>query len=228
MVRTILVEDDQELLDALVPTLNGLGVETVGVPCATEFLQALLAESFDVAIIDLGLPDGDGLSLVRFLAERNDIGLIILTAAGEDEDRIRGFTSGADLYFVKPVNCRELAAAATRLAKRRGAAKADAYTGAWVVRRKEWRLMAPAGGVVSLTFKEAEFLSCLGARAGEAILRSELLERLSGGAEPVDTRSLDALVRRLRLKVETTLGGALPVRTVHGVGYLFSEPLMID
>lgn len=227
-VRAILVEDDHGLRDALVSTLSQLGVETIGTSKAAEFYQQLLIQSFDLAIIDLGLPDSDGLSIVRFLADRNDLGLIILSAAGADEDRIRGFTSGADLYFVKPVNCQELAAAATRLAQRRFSAKATEAPESWVVHRKEWRLTAPTGTVIALTSKEMEFLSCLGARSGEAVSRAELLGWLRSNPDVTDTRSLDALIRRLRLKADPLLGCPLPVRTVHGVGYLFSEPLLVE
>ncbi len=227
-IRAILVEDDNELRESLIQTLSELGVETIGADRAADFYQKLFVGKFDVAIIDIGLPDGDGLSIVRFLSERTEIGLIILTVAGEDEDRIRGFVSGADLYFVKPVNCQELAAAAARLTQRRRLAQVDPVALPWIMRRKEWQLKAPSGIVVTLTTREMEFLHCLGTKSGEAVSRTDLLAHLKYGQDTTDSRSLDALVRRLRIKSEPLLGHPLPVRTIYGFGYLFSEPLIIE
>lgn len=234
-VSAILVEDDQDLREALVDTLGGLGLTVTGTGCALEFYQSLLGRRYDLAIVDLGLPDGDGLSIVRFLAERGDMGIIILTAAGETEDRISGFHSGADLYFVKPVDCRELVAAAARLAMRRTTCAAPAPAPApvpppecWVVRPARWQLASPAGTAMPLTRKEMEFINLLARHPTRVVRRSDALQLLGYNDDLAGNRRLDALVSRLRLKADSLLGRSLPVSTVHGVGYTFSAPMVID
>lgn len=233
-VAAILVEDDQDLREALVGTLGGLGLTVTGAGCALEFYQSLLGRRYDLAIVDLGLPDGDGLSIVRFLAERGDMGIIILTAAGGTEDRISGFHSGADLYFVKPVDCRELAAAATRLATRRAvcaaaaAAPPAAASECWVVRPAQWRLVSPAGTAMPLTPKEMKFINLLARHHKRVVRRSDVLQLLGYSDDTAGNRRLDALVSRLRLKADSLLDRSLPVSTVHGVGYAFSAPMLIE
>jgi len=232
-VAAILVEDDRDLREALVGTLGGLGLTVTGTGCALEFYQSLLGYRYDLAIVDRGLPDGDGLSIVRFLAERGDMGIIILTAAGETENRIDGFRSGADLYFVKPVDCRELAAAATRLTMRRATCAAAALvpaapSGCWIVRPAQWQLVSPAGAAMPLTPKEMEFVNLLARHHRRVVCRSDALRLLAYHDDTAGNRRLDALVSRLRLKAESLLGRSLPVSTVHGVGYTFSAPMTID
>ncbi|HEY1723140.1 MAG TPA: response regulator transcription factor [Magnetospirillaceae bacterium] len=232
-VTALMVEDQSDLRAAIEAALSMFGIKVSGVGSAAEFRSNLRAHRFDLTIVDLGLPDSDGLSLVRELTETPDgPGVIILTAASETEDRIKGFASGADLYFTKPVDCRELAVAGIRLAQRLRkapsfdppAASAQRATASWTLQPARWMLESPAGIAVNLTTKEMAFMETL-ASANATVERSQILLRLGYQDDDGGNRSLDALVRRLRIKAEEALEGGLPIRTVHGIGYIFSAPL---
>lgn len=232
-ITALMVEDQSDLRAAIEASLSMFGIKVHGVGSASEFRDALPIGQFDLAIVDLGLPDGNGLALVRNLTETPDgPGVIILTAAGETEDRIKGFASGADLYFTKPVDCRELAVAAIRLAQRlRRApsfdpppASSPPATASWRLQPARWMLESPTGTAVNLTTKEMAFMQALAA-ANATVARSQLLSLLGYLDDDGGNRSLDALVRRLRIKADEALDGGLPIRTVHGVGYIFSAPL---
>ncbi|BAI76240.1 response regulator (plasmid) [Azospirillum sp. B510] len=241
-LQVILLEDDEDQRDALVMTLCGLGLAVEGVGSMADFYRRLLVQRYDVAIVDLGLPDGDGRSVVHFIAEHTSMGIIILSAAGDIEERIRGFHTGADLYFVKPVDCRELAAAAVRLFNRssggrlpRPAAGADRKTGGgggmraecWLLVPSRWLLVAPDGGEMMLTPKEMRFIEVLARQPGEVVPRNVFIRHLGYPDDTGGHRRLEALIRRLRMKAEEVLGRSLPVSTVHGVGYSFSRSLTV-
>src|SRR3954454_2656076 len=99
--RVILVEDDADLRDSMEECLRLTGFATIGVGTALEFFRALATTEIDVAVIDVGLPDQDGFEIAALLRQRREIGVVMLTARGAPDDRIKGFHSGADLYFVK-------------------------------------------------------------------------------------------------------------------------------
>ncbi len=232
-LSALMVEDESELRSAIESSLSIFGIVVHGVGNAADFRERLPKQRYDLAIVDLGLPDGDGLSLVRDLTDKPEgPGVIILTAASEIEDRIKGFATGADLYFSKPVDVRELATAAIRLAKRlrkapspEPAANAAQSAALWTLRPAQWVLDSPTGTPMHLTTKEMAFMETLAAGASTTIARSHVLNRLGYIDDEGGNRSLDALVRRLRIKADETLGINLPIRTVHGVGYIFSAGL---
>ncbi len=233
-ISAIMVEDESDLRMAIEASLSMFGIKVHGVGNAAAFRDRMRIEQFDLAIVDLGLPDGHGLSLVRDLTDKPEgPGIIILTAAGEIDDRIRGFASGADLYFTKPVDCRELAVAAIRLAKRLRrplppeppSTPSPLATADWILRPSRWVLDSPTGAPLNLTNKELAFMETLAVAANATVARSQILDRLGYAEDEAGNRSLDALVRRLRIKADETLGNTLPIRTVHGIGYVFSAPL---
>lgn len=235
MARVIIVEDDSDLRDTLLKWLNLYGIETTAVGSGMEFYQSLAAGSYDVAILDVGLPDGDGFAIAEFVRRNTAMGIIMLTARGRTEDRVQGFEAGADVYLVKPVDCREIVAAVSNLSKRITTATAAPGAAAsngkeqdiWVLDRTQWRLRAPDGSSIPLTAKEMRLVECLVTAAGDPVVRGDLMAALDYLDGDQANRNLDALVRRLRRKAEGSFGNGLPIKTIHSVGYLFSAPVSV-
>lgn len=246
-VRVVLIEDDTDLRDSLADLIGLAGFEVLTGGSALEFYQILASQPFEIAILDVGLPDQDGFSIVEHLkANHHRHGIIMLTARDGTEDRIQGFRRGADLYFTKPADGRELVAAITTLALRLRAMEhpAPAVTEgdaarsapsprdqggddatAWRLDQQLWALTAPTGLSVHLTAQEMRLLSRFLSAPDGVATRSALLGAI--GKNPIETedRSLDAAIRRLRRKVEQTIGQDLPLKTVPTKGYQFTAPL---
>lgn len=241
----IVVEDDADLREQVVAFLTLSGFAVTGVGAAVDLYRRMAVERFAVVILDLRLPDEDGLSIAAHVRTQPDVGIIMVTSRGMSEDRVRGFNAGADIYMPKPVDLRELAAAAhslcRRLEQRRTASTAAAFgepavapavpaaadaAPPWRFDRAGFALTAPNGRSVRLTANEVALLERLTARPGVVVPRGELLAAL--GYDPLDpgNRNLDAAMRRLRLKAEEQTGEALPVRTVHAVGYQIGQDVV--
>lgn len=239
--RVILLEDDGDLRESIEEYLKLTGFTTIGVGTALEFFQALATMDIEVAVIDVGLPDQEGFEIASLLRRRREIGVVMLTARGASEDRIKGFQSGADLYFVKPVDCRELAAALLNLVGRlprraaagtespasgRAASVEGQAANAWVLDHVDWLLRDPRGRTVQVTSSEMRLLDAMLLEPGATVSRGALLAALGYREDESGNRSLDVLVSRLRRKIEITMGGKAPIQTVHNRGYLFSAPVL--
>lgn len=229
MNRVIIVEDDVELRDSLADFLGARGNAVTGVGSAIELYQLIGRNSYDVALVDVNLPYYDGLSITAYLAENTDIAIILMTVQGSVDDRVRGYNSGADLYMVKPVNCEELAAAISSLAKRRKRAPAQGTLPVqdWRLDRPQFRLLTPAGDAVPLTRKEVQFLEVLAARPGSIITRHDVLKLLGYDAADAESRALDVAISRLRGKVQAECGVTLPLQTVQNTGYVFNGSIRL-
>lgn len=229
MVKVLVVEDDDDLRGTLVDCLGLAGHQPRGVGSARDAYKALSADPCTVAIIDVGLPDEDGFSIARTLSGRRDLGIIILTARSGLVDRLTGFDAGADVYFVKPVDCRELALAVGNLGRRiaqpPAAPAAVPPAPAWRLDRHGWALVAPGGAVADLTAKEIALLDRLVQRRGQPVTRAELIGVLGYRHDELAERRLDAVVGRLRRKLEAQTGEGFPIKTLHAVGYVFTAPV---
>lgn len=225
--RVLFVEDDRDLRDSLAEYLTLAGHRVVGVDSALAYYRALGAGAFDVAVIDLGLPDASGYELAEHTRRHTDLAVVILTARDGLGDRVQGYEAGADLYLVKPVDGRELAAALASLVTRRSQRSERTTTLSWCLDRARWALAAPGGARVDLTSLELRFLELLAAGQGRPVERETLLLALYPRQDEYVSRALDALVKRLRAKVALAAGGPAPIRTAHAVGYCFSEPVII-
>jgi len=225
-VNVILLEDDIDLRDSLVEMLELSGFYTDGQNSAQDFYQALNTVRYDVAIIDLGLPDQSGFKVVEFLREKTNMGIIILTARTSLNDRILGYECGADYFFSKPVDNLELIAAIRNLQKRLVGAlpNIEEALECWRLNKSSWRLASPDGRDVELTSKELQFLDILMQQANENVTRQYAMKILGYAEDTYGSRSLDSLVKRLRKKVESALDLELPIRTIHAVGFCFSAP----
>jgi DNA-binding response OmpR family regulator len=231
-IKVLVVEDDLDLRDSVVEYLNMAGLAAFGVGTAAEFYHAQISGDWCVAVVDIGLPDQSGYVLVEYIRSNSDMKVIILTARDTVDDRVKGYDSGADLYLIKPVDCRELAAAIVSLAQRQQM-RVEQHNSprpqveSWCLHRNDWSITAPNGASIELTAKEMQFLGLLAETPGKPVTRETLLSKLYLRYDEYTSRSLDSLVRRLRAKIMTASGFSAPIKTAHAVGYCFSSPLLI-
>jgi len=210
-MKVLVVEDDPSVAEPLVAGLQRNGIDTDHVAFAAHVLGA--AQDADVVLLDLGLPDGDGLEVLRDLRKVSDVPVIIATARGEETDRIVGLELGADDYVVKPFSVRELAARVRAVARRRRV-DAPLESGRIAVDRNRHRV-AVDGQEVELTAKEFDLLSVLAEDPGRAVSRQELFSRVWDPVWVGTGKTLDVHVASLRKK----LGDPALIETVRGVGY---------
>lgn len=222
-IRLLVVEDEADLRGAMVSYLALSGFAAEGVGSAQAMDAWLEHNDCDLIMLDLGLPDEDGLALAGRL-RRKDRGVIICTARGTPAERMQGFLQGADHYLVKPVDLVELVAVARSLARR---VMGESSVGTWRLDAKRWVLIPPDRPPVSLTRSEVVVLSALAEQPGNAVTRDALIERLGHNPQTYDIRRMEILVRRLRRKVETAASEALPLQTVHALGYAFTAPITV-
>ena len=229
-MSVIVVEDDILIRDQVVSYLELSGFKVVGVGSAAELYRRLAAESFDVILLDLGLPDEDGLSVAAHIRQRGGVGIIMTTARGEGEDRVKGYDAGADIYMAKPIDFTELVAAVRSLSRRMGTAIVEPNEAAdntiWRFSETSLHMVAPNGIVIRLTSNEIALMQCFLQSNGAIASRSSLLQAMGYAPNDPGNRSLDAALRRLRLKTEKQCGVPLPVQTVHTVGYVFEGKLL--
>lgn len=221
--RLLLIEDEPDLLDAMVTFLNMDGFTADGVSSLTAATSWIKTHAFDILILDLGLPDGDGLEWLSVRPELRHKGIVITTARGTDKQRIEGIQCGADIYLVKPISLEELASLLYNLWRR---LKGNAEP-AWTLQPLAWNLLSPMGRTVKLTHSELNILQRLASQPGLAIARQELVTALGQDPDSYDYRRMEILVRRLRNKVRDSIGMDLPLETVHRLGYAFTSPLRV-
>ena len=158
------------------------------------------------------------------------IGIIMLTALGDSDDRIRGFESGADIYLVKDSTLREIEAAIRSLLRRTGDLPrvANDVDDQWILDGANWMLTAPNHRSLKLTATEFAFMNVLCKHCGEACRREELMLTLQRPRSSFDGRHLDAVVSRLRRKIEQRTGLPAPIKVVYGVGYTFIATAAVE
>jgi two-component system, OmpR family, response regulator len=230
--RVLIVDDDEGLKQQIASYLenNGYRVETAR--DAPTMDHALAQSSFDVVILDLMMPGEDGLSICRRLSAQNDVAIIIMSAMGEEVDRIVGLELGADDYLPKPSNPRELLARIRAVLRRRppgggesAPRQARIYNFAgYQLDPARRRLKAPSGLIVLLTRGELSLLISLLDRAGEVLTRDQLLDTARVEDADVFDRAIDVQISRLRRKLGEGDRQDI-IRTVRGVGYRLTAPV---
>jgi DNA-binding response OmpR family regulator len=211
-VRVLVVEDDAGIAS---PLQRGLARAGYAVEVVASGRQALSAPAADVVLLDLGLPDLDGLEVCRRLRERGDGALLVITARREEGDRVAALDEGADDYLVKPFGLAELLARIRAVLRRVRPAGPAVYTAGPVTVDPRARRVTVADREVALTLKEFDILECLAADPGRAVSRQELLARVWDVNWYGPTRVLDVHVAALRRK----LGVEGLVETVYGHGF---------
>lgn len=216
-MKLLLVEDDLDLGDGIRLALKGQGHEVVWVRRVEEAAQHLRHESLDMVLLDLGLPDGDGLSLLRRIrCSERPAPVIILSARDALSDRVIGLDQGADDYLVKPFALDELLSRMRALARRAGLANAeDGLRLRGLYLQPQLRQVEVDGVPVSLSRSEFDLLSLLLKRSGRVQTRSVLEEHALRGGTASDANVLDVHMSNLRRKI-----GPGYIRTVRGVGYV--------
>jgi DNA-binding response OmpR family regulator len=221
-LKVLIVDDDARLFDLLCTYLTQNGVSARSAPDGQTALRLLESTQFDALLLDIMMPGMDGLSVLRKVRETSDLPIIMLTAKGDETDRVVGLELGADDYLPKPFSPRELLAR-LRAVVRRNQAR--------VVRRQlqvsgvcadlESRSVERGGQALELTGLEFDVLVALMQRAGRVVARSSLLELAGRSDVTVSDRTVDVHVSHLRRK----LGDDPPrlIRTIRGVGYMFAR-----
>lgn len=212
MARALLVEDDRRFAAALVKALARCGYEVEHAPDAA---SALAAPPCDIVLLDLGLPDLDGLEVCRRLRERGEVGIIVLTARSTERDRVTGLRAGADDYLVKPFGMAELQARMEAVLRRSRPCRDGVRVLGRLAVDPAARTLTLDGAPVRLTPKEFTLLARLIREPGAVVERETLLREVWGTSWQGRSRTLDVHVSTLRAK----LGDAARIETAHGVGY---------
>ncbi|MGR3758514.1 response regulator transcription factor [Roseobacteraceae bacterium NS-SX3] len=227
MNRIHIVEDDSEISDLLSTYLAGRGFQCTVSPSA-EAAQMQPPAGFDLFIVDVMLPGGDGLSFCRWLRESSDVPVIILSAVKGDTERIIGLELGADDYLEKPFNPRELLArinALLRRSKGRGERAMTAgqvrFSG-WLLDCAHQKLQGPGGELVPLSSTEYQLMTALIAAVPEPVSREEIARGILGVEIGPEDRRVDILISRLRKKLTAADAAADFIKTVRNRGYQFS------
>ncbi|MEI6826889.1 MAG: response regulator transcription factor [Desulfuromonadales bacterium] len=223
----LIVEDDIKLARIVKAYLEGADFRTAHASTVKEALQKAEAELPLAVILDLGLPDGSGEELCQSLKERGDFPVIMLTAKSSEEERIAGFSLGADDYMVKPASPRELVCRLKAVLKRyeRTSSSPDSIAsfnnGALVLNTLRHQITKD-GLSISITPTEFKLLQALAASPGRTFTRDELVSRALGYQFEGYDRSIDAHIKNLRQKIEHDPRLPEYLKTVYGVGYLFA------
>lgn len=230
----LLVEDDAEIGELISRYLSGNQIEVVVVGDGRAMDAALAGREFDLLILDLNLPGEDGLSICRRVRAAQNLPMIIVTAQGEDVDRILGLEMGADDYMVKPFNPRELLARIRSVLRRAHAAVPSAegavgrfylFSG-WRVDIMAHQVIAPSGMKVAMTGAEFDLLYALCERPNRVLTRDQLIDLTHGPVAGPFQRSIDVLISRLRQKLESDPKNPKFIQTVRSEGYLFAPQVV--
>ena len=226
--RLLFVEDDIDLRDELSEYLRGCGYRVQGVG-SVQAAEAALAESFDLLLLDINLPDGSGLELCRRLRPYLRAGIVMCTGRDEKALRIGGLKGGADAYLVKPVDPEELEATLASVLRRVLSSDfspgilAAAAPALWRVDRKRQVLLATSGASIDLSPGETLFLARILEEPQQQLSRLARLSAFKAAGAPSDGRRLETPASRLRRKVLDKSGLQLPLQSVYGKGYSFTD-----
>jgi len=229
----LVVDDDAELRTLLQDYLGQAGFRVTTVADGRQMQRALEAAPFDMVILDIMLPGEDGLSLCRKLRAENRMPILMLTARGDEVDRIVGLEMGADDYLPKPFNPRELLARVKSILRRAGSlpenlADEDVrrfrFEG-WTLDTRTRQLLSPAGVVVDLSGAEYKLLRMLLEHPNRVLSRDQMLEFTQGREANVFDRAVDVQIGRLRRKLGDAPREPRLIKTVRNEGYVLSVPV---
>jgi DNA-binding response OmpR family regulator len=217
--RVLIVEDDEDLRETLQYALSTGTRIVTGVSSAKEFRERAAEDRYDLAIVDINLPDDSGFAVVRFLRETSSTKIIVLTGRDTITDRVEGYTHGAHIYMVKPTSQAELAAAVESLLREKAGGAGDAS--GWRFDKDDGFLHAPDGAKVTLSIRQMDFMKRLMRTPDKAVKRDEL-RRVIGIEETDESgRALDMFVTRLRREIEEQVKFKAPIETVPRQGFAY-------
>ncbi|ABA06163.1 two component transcriptional regulator, winged helix family [Nitrobacter winogradskyi Nb-255] len=222
-MRVLIVEDSEELADLLAKGLRAAGYQIDLLTNLADAASALGTTRYAALILDLGLPDGDGLSILRELRHRKDpLPILVLTARGGVEDRVSGLRSGADDYLVKPFSFDELVARLEALLRRPGQLLGSSLRLANVTFDSEGRQAFVDMKPQNLTAREIAVLELLLRRKGNVVSKKLLEDQIFGLTGDVASNAVEVYVHRLRKQL-LDIGAKVKISTIRGVGYVMME-----
>ncbi|MGE0725387.1 MAG: response regulator [Alphaproteobacteria bacterium] len=233
--RIVVVDDEADLRETIAEYLRVHGYVVAAADGGRALRTLFETECFDLAVLDIRMPEECGLSVARWLRARGDVAIIMVTAAGDVVDRVVGLEVGADDYVAKPIDLRELLARIRAVLRRRAAAATTMPSaasipaplgpprfGAYRFDRARALLCDDSGRQIRLTRSEADLLEAFASNPDRVLSRDTLLDLARGkDVDPFD-RSIDMRIARIRRKIETDPARPAVLRTVRGAGYIFS------
>jgi two-component system OmpR family response regulator len=232
--RILIVDDDPEIRRLLADYLAKNGLEVYTARDGREMKQALERHAIDLVVLDLTLPDADGLTLCRKLRAESDVAVLMLTARGEEMDRILGIEMGADDYLVKPFSPRELLARVRSILRRSRSVPRNlrpeshrclAFSG-WTLDTTTRALQAPDGVVVPLSGGEYRLLRILLEHPNRVLHRDQLTELIHGREAEAYDRAVDVQISRLRHRLRDERCEPQLIQTVRGEGYVLASSVV--
>lgn len=224
--RILLVDDEPLIVKGLKFALESDGYETDSAGDGEQALEKIKNGNFDLILLDVMLPKMSGIEVCQAVREKSDVPIIMLTAKGEDMDKILGLEYGADDYMTKPFNILEVKARIKTILRRAGAGKEASkmeITAGDITININTRSVISHGEPVNLTVKEFDLLNLFMSNIGKIYSRDELLETIWGFDYIGDFRTVDVHIRRLREKIEKDPANPKHIMTKWGVGYYFAE-----
>jgi DNA-binding response OmpR family regulator len=222
-MRLLLVEDSARLRDLLAERIRGVGWGLDMVATVAEGASASQAITYDLVLIDLGLPDGDGKSLIRTLrAAGSTVPILVLTARGSIDERVEALDCGADNYLIKPFNHIELLARCRALLRRSGPHRAERIEVGRLDFDPASGAVRVAGAIVPVSPRERSLLELLLRHADRVVPKERIETAMSAFGEEISTNAVELAVSRLRRRLEPFDPGIL-IETVRGAGYLLRE-----
>ena len=227
MTTILVVEDELSIARLVRDYLEHVGFEVIVAGDGEAALSSVRGARPDLVVLDLGLPGRDGLDVTRELRRTTNLPIVMLTARGDEADRIVGLELGADDYVVKPFSPKELVARVRAVLRRTATVARDG--GPEVLRAADVEVDVPrmrvrvGGRVVDLTPTEFELVSTMVRQPGRVFTRGQLLDAVHGVAFESYERAVDAHVKNIRKKIEPSPGRPRYLLTVHGVGYRFAD-----
>jgi DNA-binding response OmpR family regulator len=226
-MKILMVDDDPSLVKIISFLLKDEGYEVVTATTGMEALQILHQQWVDLVILDVMLPRVDGFEICRRVRETNRVPIIMLSARGGTEDRVRGLLDGADDYLPKPCEPAELLARVKALFRRSQTQPTSESrllaTGGLQLDPVRHTVVLASGKTAELTPTESQLLHCLMRNAGKILTREVLIAHAWGDTQGREAGQVDVYIRRLRLKVESDASSPRLIQTVWGLGYKF-EP----
>lgn len=228
--HVLVVDDDREIRQLIARFLRQYGYRVSGARDGVEMREVLAASAIDLIILDLMLPGGSGLDLCSELRARSTVPIVMLTAKGEDTDRIVGLEVGADDYIPKPFNPRELLAriravlrrAAAHTAPTRSSFGHELTFAGWTLDIKRRELRSSSGVVIDLSAGEYDLLLAFLEHPQRVLSRDQLLDLARNRTVTGYDRSIDVQVSRLRRKLNSDDSDTALIKTIRGVGYIFT------
>ena len=233
--HVLVVDDARDIREPLTRYLRENGFRVTSAENAAVARKAMRTSGIDIVILDIMMPGEDGLSLCRYIRESSGIPVIMLTARGEELDRIVGLEVGADDYMGKPFNPRELLARIGAVLRRtntlpprlRGPAAERYRFGEWIFNASQREIVGPSGLAMPLSSGEFKLLMAFLDRPKVALSREQLLDLTKGRDADVFDRSIDNQISRLRRKIEQDPKNPRYIKTVWGGGYMFTSDVEI-